>query len=102
MLSLGASVRLEPRSLEMKNYFFNPLHKEPSLNPIPCGLMQADHVAMAALTINHNAYKCGGRGSVLLGRLSWPSCGVSISHVINEGMAIKHPFETLKGIGHLQ
>lgn len=103
LFSLVASARFEPKSPEMKNYFFNPLHQESSLNIIPVGPDASwPHGCYGRSAINQNTHKCGESNSLLLKRLRWLSCAMSISRVINEGMAVKHPFESLKGREHLQ
>lgn len=58
-------------------------------------------MAITEFTINHHTCKWRGCCSKLLQRLSWLSCGMSISHVINEEMAVKCPFATLKRMRHL-
>lgn len=59
-------------------------------------------MATTEITINHHT--CKWRGFVALScckRPSWLSWGMSISHVINEEVAVKCPFAALKRMSHL-
>jgi hypothetical protein len=69
LFSLVASMRFEPRSPEMKNWFFNPLHWELSFNLIAVG--PSVTWPLQPLTINHNACKWRGHCSMRAEKTWW-------------------------------